>query len=192
MRLLCNYLQGGVRMRRVVFGLVFMFTCNYADSTTDCTAVFEERKSELIEEIEKIDEARQANEALKAANDALYEKKLKYLQKEQAKNEDILRQIKDENEKLAKKNKENKELIASINDIKNNKLSETYNKMKDGSAAAIMESMERGEAANILFTLPPKKVSKIMAKMDPTIASELTVLLTKGPPFIKEVDKSKK
>lgn len=179
-------------MKKIVLLILILFTCNYANPTTDCTAVFEKRKAELIKEIEKIDEARQANEALRAANDALYKKKLKILQKEQAKNEDILKQIKDENEKLAKKNKKNEELIASIEDIKNNKLSETYNKMKDGPAAAIMEKMGRGEAANILFTLPPKKVSKIMAKMTPLVASELTVLLTKGPPFIDEADMNNK
>lgn len=175
-------------MKKILLFL-FIFTCSYSSSTTDCTAVFEERKAELAKEIEKIDEARQVAEAIKAANDVLYERKMKALAKEQAKNEDILRQIKKENEQLKKTNEENKKLIASIKDIKNNKLSETYNKMKEGAAAGIMENMTRGEAASILFTLPPKKVSKIMAKMTPNVASEITVLLTKGPPF--EVKKKK-
>ncbi len=169
-------------MKKIVCICIFFgYLC--AKSTTDCTAVFEQRKSELLKQIEKIDEARQAEQALKAANNALFERKMKALKKEQAKNEDILKQIKQENEKLAKLNAKKSQLIASINDIKKNKLSETYNKMKDGAAAGILEKMSPHEAASILFVLSPKKVSKIMAKMQAKIASEVSLLLKKGPPF---------
>lgn len=164
--------------------LLYFLSSSFASSTTDCTAVFEERKAELIREIEKIDEARQVAQAIKAANDSLYEKKMKALKKEQAKNQELLRQIKEESDKLSKMNKKKEELIASIKDIKNNKLSQTYGKMKETPAASILENMTREEAADILFNLSPKKVSKIMAKMQPSIASEITVLLTKGPPFV--------
>lgn len=169
---------------RIMFLIFLIFSGSFAASTTDCTAIFEERKAELIMEVEKIDEARQAAEAIKAANDALYEKKMIALKKEQTKNEEILAKIAEENRKLDEKNKKNEQLLASIEDVKNNKLSETYGKMKESPAAAILENMSRSEAASILFTLTPKKVSKIMAKMDSAVASEVTVLLKKGPPFV--------
>ncbi len=176
---------------RVLLLLSFIASFVVAKNTTDCTAVFEQRKAELVKQIEKIDEARQAAEAVKAANDALYERKMKTLRKEQAKNEDLLAQIKKENKKLDKLNAQYKELVSSIEDIKNSKLAETYNKMKEGAAAGILEKMDRDEAANILFLLPPKKVSKIMAKMESSIASDITLLLQKGPPFKKINKKSK-
>jgi len=39
----------------------------FAADAIDCTKVFDERKGELLKEIEKIDEARQSFEALQAA-----------------------------------------------------------------------------------------------------------------------------
>lgn len=170
-------------MKKIVIAFCLFYSFLLANPITDCTKVFEERKAELQKEIEKIDEARQAFEALRAANNALFAKKEEALKKEEARINTLKEELKKEQEILAKKTKENKELLASIDDIKNNKIGEAYDKMKDGAAAAIMESLEREEAASILFVLPPKKVSKIMAKMDPKIASEVTVLLTNGPPF---------
>ncbi len=171
----------------------FLLASLWASSTSDCRAIFEQRKIELKKELEKIDEARQANEAIKAANDSLLEKKLKYLKAQQAKNEKLLEQIKKQNALLKEQNKKKQELIASIDDIKKNKLAQTYNKMKDGAAAGILDKMDTKEAASILFVLPPKKVSKILAKMNPDMASEVTLLLQKGPEFFtKKKTKSKK
>lgn len=157
---------------------------------TDCTKIFEERKVELLKEIEKIDEARQSFEALKAASNALFDKRDTALNEKQAQVDEVLRHISEKEKSIEALIKKNEELLASIDDVKNNKISETYNKMKEGSAASILESMKRPEAASILFTLPAKKVSKIMAKMSPEAASDVTVLLTKGPPF-DEVNASK-
>ena len=53
--------------------IVLLGTVLYAE-TIDCTQVFETRKSELLREVEKIDEARQSFEALQAATNALFEK----------------------------------------------------------------------------------------------------------------------
>lgn len=170
-------------MGKIIVLVFLSFSCLFAEAITDCTKIFEERKVELQKEIEKIDEARQAYEAFKTANDALLQKKREALKQEEIRVNSLLDEVKKEQKTLSKKLKENEKLLASINDIKNNKIGEAYNKMKEGAAASIMESLERGEAASILFVLPPKKVSKIMAKMEPKIASEITVLLTKGPPF---------
>lgn len=161
----------------------------YAEEVTDCTAVFEERKSELFKELDKIKEAKRANEAVRKASEELFNKKMQNVKAQQAKNSEILKKIQEERKNIENIKKANEELLASIEDIKNNKIGETYNKMKEGAAAAIMESLEYDEAANILFRLPPKKVSKIMAKMDPKVASAVTLLLVKGPPFDAKKDK---
>lgn len=170
-------------MKKLLFILLFFHSILVAESITDCTKVFEERKAELQKEIEKIDDERQAYEALRTANNALLDKKREAVEQEEIRVKSLMDEVKKEQEVLAKAKEENQKLLASIDDIKNNKIGEAYNKMKEGAAAAIMESLEREEAASILFVLPPKKVSKIMAKMDPKIASEVTVLLTQGPPF---------
>ena len=167
-----------------LFILYFFLLTSWVNAeVTDCTKVFEERKVELLKEIEKIDEARQSFEALKAASNALFDKRDAALKEKQLQVDEVLRQINEKEKSIEILIKKNEALLASIDDIKDNKISETYNKMKEGSAASILESMKRPEAAGILFTLPAKKVSKIMAKMTPEAASDVTVLLTKGPPF---------
>lgn len=52
--------------------------------TIDCTKIFEERKEELLKEVEKIDEARQSFEALKAATNSLLDKQKASLNKERS------------------------------------------------------------------------------------------------------------
>ena len=48
-------------------GLILFLSVLLFGETIDCTKIFEERKSELLKEVEKIDEARQSFEALQAA-----------------------------------------------------------------------------------------------------------------------------
>jgi flagellar motility protein MotE (MotC chaperone) len=152
-------------------------------ASVDCTQVFEQRKSELIKEIDNIDEARQSFEALKAATNSLFDKQKTKMQSD-------LKSLKDKEDELNKKQKHIEELIAknqklidAIKGLKNDKITETYTKMKDSAAAAVFENLSTDEASAILFTLPAKKISKVMAKMDPVKASKITVRLRKGPPF---------
>ena len=175
-------------MRFIFFIFMFLQVSLFAE-VTDCTKVFEERKDELLKEIEKIDEARQSFEALRAASNVLFEKKDQALDIKQKNADMILSEIKEREESIKKMLKKNEDLLAEIKNETANKLSETYNKMKDGAAASILEQMDRPQAASILYALTAKKVSKIMAKMAPLAASEVTVLLTKGPPFDTNVTK---
>lgn len=152
-------------------------------ATVDCKQIFESRKAELLKEIEKIDEASQSFEALKAATNALFEKQKKHIEEENKKldmrKEELLKQQKHIEELVAK----NKKLLSLIKSAKNDKLSQTYTKMKDSAAASVFEDMSTDEASSIIFTLPAKKISKILAKMDPKKASAITIRLQKGPPF---------
>ncbi len=171
-------------MKHIALVLVFGATGLFAQ-VTDCTKIFEERKSELQREVELIDEAKQSFEALRAATDALFIQKEEALAKEQAQVDVKKAEIVQKEEAVQAMLEENKALLELIQQETENKLRETYNKMKDNAAAGILEALTREEAAAILFSLPPKKVSQILARMNPQVASELTTLLSAGPPFQK-------
>ena len=163
--------------------IVFIFFTTVFAETIDCTKVFEERKVELLKEIEKIDEARQAFEALQAATNSLFDKQQAKLDSQRDDLNATMREIASKENGIKKMLEENKKLLASINGAKNDKISETYSKMKDSSAAGILSELSNTEAAAVLFTLQAKKVSKIMAKMDAKKASKITQRLVLGPPF---------
>lgn len=152
-------------------------------ASVDCTQVFESRKSELIKEVDNIDEARQSFEALKAATNSLFDKQKAKMLSDQ----DVLKQKRDELNKKQKHIEEliakNQKLIDTIKGLKTDKITQTYTKMKDSAAASVFENLSTNEASSILFTLPAKKISKIMAKMNPVKASKITVRLQAGPPF---------
>lgn len=153
--------------------------------TIDCTKVFEERKGELLREVEKIDEARQSFEALKAATNALFEKQKNALKEKENSIAKTKQELEEKEKQIAQMLEENKKLLDQVQAKKGDKLDETYIKMKDAAAAAIVEKLPIHEGAAIMFGLPAKKVSQIMAKMNPQVASEITQQLKKGPPFVE-------
>jgi flagellar motility protein MotE (MotC chaperone) len=155
----------------------------YAESV-DCTQVFEARKSEILREVEKVDEARQSFEALQAASNALFEKQKVALKDKEEALAKTQQEIDAKEKHIAAMVEENKKLLASIDAKKNEKIDETYGKMKDAAAAAIIEKLPTNEGAAIMFGLPAKKISQIFAKMNPQTASDITLRLKKGPPFV--------
>ncbi|WP_333805636.1 MotE family protein [Sulfurospirillum sp.] len=169
-------------MKRMWILLVGTLLC--AD-TIDCTKVFEERKGELLREVEKIDEARQSFEALKAATNALFEKQKNALKEKENSIAKTKQELEEKEKQIAQMLEENKKLLDQVQAKKGDKLDETYIKMKDAAAAAIVEKLPIHEGAAIMFGLPAKKVSQIMAKMNPQVASEITQQLKKGPPFVE-------
>lgn len=167
-------------MKYIFFLLMGTFLCA---ETIDCTKVFEDRKGELLKEIEKIDEARQSFEALQAATNALFEKQKVALQEKQNGVDKTKKEIEAKEKQIASMLEENKKLLELVEARKNEKIDESYVKMKDGAAAAIIEKLPTHEAAAIMFSLPSKKISQVFAKMNPQTASEITQRLKKGPPF---------
>lgn len=156
----------------------------YAE-TIDCTQVFESRKSELLREVEKIDESRQSFEALQAATNALFEKQKAALKEKESALSKTKAEIEEKEQKIAAMVEENKKLLEQVQAKKSDKIDETYVKMKDAAAASIIEKLPVHEGAAMMFGLPAKKVSQIMAKMNPQIASEIMQQLKKGPPFVE-------
>lgn len=167
---------------RVLLIVVYFATVIFAQ-TIDCTKVFEERKAELLKEIEAIDEARQSFEALKAATNALFDKQKARLDEQRLEINATMRDISQKEENIKAMLEENQKLLDLINGKKEDKIKETYAKMKDSAAAGIIEQLPLEEGAAVIFSLEAKKVSKIMAKMDPQKASDITQRLRVGPPF---------
>lgn len=155
-------------------------------SVIDCNKIFEERKGELLVEIEKIDEQQQALQALQAATQTMLDKRETAIGKREQDINTTLQQISQKEQEIKKILQENEDLLAAIKEAKDDKIAETYSKMKASKAAPILEAMNRGEAAEILFSLNPKIMGAMLGKMAPANASELTELLKKGPPFTKQ------
>lgn len=163
--------------------IVFILVTALFSETTDCTQIFEERKLELLKEVESIDEARQSFEALRAATNSLFNKQKVKLDEQKRDLNTTMQEVKKRELSIKNMLEENQKLLDAINGAKNDKISDTYSKMKDSAAAGILEALPINESAAVIFTLQAKKVSKIMAKMDPIKASKITQRLRIGPPF---------
>lgn len=169
-----------------IFFTIFILVTALFSQTIDCTNIFEERKSEILKEVEKIDEARQSFEALRAATNSLFDKQKAKLDEQRADLNETMRKVATKEENIKRMLEENQKLLDSIRGAKNDKISDTYAKMKESAAAGILESLPINESAAVMFTLEAKKISKIMAKMDPLKASKITQRLRVGPPFDEE------
>lgn len=151
----------------------------------DCVSIFETRKDELKRELAKIDEARQALEAFRASSAALFEERNAKLAVKEAELNATLARAQEEKKQTEQLLKKNEEIVKELKAMTSDKVGEAYGKMKDQAAADVLSAMDRADAASIMYSLSPKKISAIMAKMEPTAASEITLLIKQGPPFIK-------
>ncbi len=170
-------------MNKVILLFFMLVYTAWAQSVVDCNKIFEERKSELLRLMDRLDEEEQSFEIYKDAQNALLEKKKQKLDEKLKEVNATLKKVQNTKRQIVELYDKNKKLLEEIKKAKDDKITGAYLKMKDSKAAAILDAMPRVRAAKILFNLTPKKISKVMAKMDPDIASEVTALLTKGPPF---------
>ncbi len=146
-----------------------------SDNLFECSKIFQERKSELLVELERIDEQRQALEALKTATDALLLQKEVRLQERENNVSTVLKEISQKEANIKKMLEKNEKLLDEIKTLKMDKTSQTFAKMKAGSAAQILEKMSVEEAAAVMMTLKPKIVGQILAKMEAKKASEISL-----------------
>jgi len=163
---------------RLFLVLIFIYSSLVADDRLfDCTEVFKQRKSELLIELERIDEQKQSLSALKTATEALLKKKeLNFSQKEEEINNKLATITKKESN-VKKMLKTNQDVLAEIKKTKMDKIAQTFAKMKAASAGAILADMKPKDAVKILQSLKPKVVGKILSKISPIKASKLTLLL---------------
>ena len=155
------------------------FALETSDRLFDCTEIFKERKSELLVELERIDEQKQALSALKIATEDLLKKKEVSLSQKEEVVDSKLAQITKKEESVKKMLAQNEAILKTLKDTKMSKIAQTFAKMKAGAAASILSGMSSSEATRILQSLKPKTVGQILTKMETKKASELTLLLSK-------------
>lgn len=170
-------------MKKILISAVLFLRAFCTDAPVDCVAVFEARKDELRLEVDKLDEARQSMEAFRASTNSLYEERNAKLIAKEADINATLAKVQKEKRSIEELVKKNDEILAQLKAMTMDKVGETYGKMKDQAAADVLSAMSRIDAASIMYALSPKKISAVMAKMEPAVASEITLLLKKGPPF---------
>ena len=149
----------------------------------DCNIIFEQRKAEILREIEKIDEQQQALQALQSATQNVLDQKDADLKKREVALAAEKKELEQREEAIKRLLEKNEKILAEIKNTTQSKIGTTYAGMKDSKSAAILENLPESEAAMILFALDTKVVGKILAKMDPQKAANLTQIIQKGPPF---------
>lgn len=149
------------------------------DRLFECTEIFKARKSELLIELERIDEQKQALSALKTATEELLKKREVKLSQDEEAVEKKLAEISFKEESTKKMLQKNEEVLKEIKDTKMSIISQTFAKMKPGNAANVLSEMDTESAASVLTSLKPDAIGKILAKMDSKKASELTMFLKK-------------
>ncbi|WP_111229939.1 MotE family protein [Helicobacter valdiviensis] len=174
---------------RILILMFFSMVLSFGAEVIDCNIIFEQRKGEILKELDKINEQQQALQALQSATQNILDQKEAELKKREEKVAQIEQDIKNTEEKINKMLKKNEEILKQIQNATKTKMGEAYTSMKDSKSAAILENLPEGEAANILFGLDTKVASKILAKMNPQKAASLTQLIVKGPPFTQEETK---
>lgn len=164
----------------VIFLLVkSLVAIETSDRLFECTEIFKERKSELLIELERIDEQKQALSALKVATEELLKQKEQKLSLKEERVEKKLQEITKKEASLKELTQKNELLLEKLTDTKMGKVAQTFAKMKAASAASILTNMSGEEAVEILRSLKPKSVGQILSKMDAQKASEITLLLVK-------------
>ncbi|MDD2905010.1 MAG: PDP protein [Sulfurimonas sp.] len=156
-----------------------LFSLQTSEKLFECTEIFKERKSELLVELERIDEQKQALSALKIATEELLLKKEANLNAKETEINAKLAEVTKKEEATKEMLTKNEALLKELKDMKMNNVSQTFAKMKPAAASKILEEMDAQEAAAILQTLKPTAVGQILTKMNATKASELTLILGK-------------
>lgn len=163
----------------VLFTLASLNALETSDKLFECTEIFKARKSELLVELERIDEQKQALSALKTATEELLKKREAKVSQDEEVVSLKLKEITSKEESIKKMLQKNEETLKDIKDIKMSNITQTFSKMKAASTANVLSEMNPQEAASILSSLNPAIVGAILSKMDPKKASELTLMLAK-------------
>ncbi|MEA3369716.1 MAG: PDP protein [Campylobacterota bacterium] len=156
-----------------------LFSLQTSEKLFECTEIFKERKSELLVELERIDEQKQALSALQVATEELLKKKETKLSQKEEVVDKKLAEITQKESSIKKMLEKNEAALKETKELKMDKIAQTFAKMKPAASANILSDMDSSDAAAILQSLKPKTVGKILTKMDAKKASELTLLLTK-------------
>ncbi len=153
------------------------------DNIVNCNIIFEQRKDELLREIRNIEEQKRTMITLHNEQQALNDKKLQELQLKEQRVESLLKEAREKEAEIRALIKQNEDVLSSIQNANNDKISQTYSRMQDSKAAPIIENMPLKDAAELLYSMEAKDMGKILSKMNPQKAAKLTEILKLGPPF---------
>ncbi len=156
-----------------------VFGLETSEKLFECTEIFKARKSELLVELERIDEQKQALSALKYATEELLTKRETSLSQKEEVVERKLVEIREKESAIKIMLQKNEKVLKESKSLKKSKITQTFAKMKAAAASKILSDMQTDEAATILLSLKPKIIGQILMKMDSKKASELTLILTK-------------
>ena len=162
----------------------------------DCNIIFEQRKGEIRQELQAIDERQQALQVLQNATQVFLDEKARKLQAQEknidekiiefqkakefaqaefkAQSEQVSLDMKAREEYVQELIARNEELLEKIQKVSNDKVIQTYIQMKDAKSAAIISQMSEDEAVEILSNMDSKDMGKILAKMDDQKAAAIT------------------
>lgn len=163
----------------VLLSFTPLFALQTSERLFDCTQIFKERKGELLVELERIDEQKQALSALKIATEDLLKKKEEHLAQKEEEVDEKVSLISKKETNIKQMLERNEAVLKEIQEIKMNKISQTFAKMKAAAASNILSGMKELDAVKILHSLKPKTVGQILTKMDPKKAANLTLLMSK-------------
>ncbi|OHE11226.1 MAG: PDP protein, partial [Sulfurimonas sp. RIFOXYD12_FULL_36_11] len=134
----------------VLFTLASLNALETSDKLFECTEIFKARKSELLVELERIDEQKQALSALKTATEELLKKREAKVSQDEEVVSLKLKEIASKEESIKKMLQKNEETLKEIKDIKMSNITQTFSKMKAASTANVLSEMNPQEAASIL------------------------------------------
>ncbi|MGM0622603.1 MAG: MotE family protein [Campylobacterota bacterium] len=157
-----------------MFKILFFLLPALLFAQVDCNKIFEQRKGELILELERIDEQKQSLEALKDATESILDKKEKVLNEREAKLEQMMDEVEAQKEEIEQLVAKNEDLLEQIKEAKMTKVSQAYAQMKPRAASGILESMDLEQAIEIMQSLDPEAIGDILAQMGAQRASEIT------------------
>ena len=168
---------------KIIIFIVLIYSSLWAMQTSDklfeCTEIFQERKSELLVELERIDEQKQALDSLKIATESLLkDKEAKLNIKEETVNKKLA-EVEKKSNNIKMMLEKNQQVLKELQTTKMSKIAQTFAKMKAGASSNILSDMKPLDAVMILQSLKPKIVGQILSKMNAKKASELTILLAK-------------
>ena len=132
-------------MKKIVFMVLCyssLFSLQTSEKLFECTEIFKERKSELLVELERIDEQKQALSALKAATEELLKKKETKLSIQEERVDKKLADITQKETAIKNMLAKNEEILKETKDLKMSKIAQTFAKMKPASSANILSDMD--------------------------------------------------
>jgi len=133
-----------------------IFAMQTSDKLFECTEIFQERKGELLVELERIDEQKQALESLKIATEELLKvKESKLTLQEESLNQKVS-EITNKEKSIKKMLEKNSLILKETKNLKMSKIAQTFSKMKAAASAGILGDMDPKEALLILQSLKPK------------------------------------